>query len=162
MKYLTILVLIIALGLTLFGCIVDSPSGDDCNAGDQQCFWGTLQHCDNGSWIDWTNCATEGLQCVELEGEAQCIGGDTDTDTDTDSDTDTDTDSDTDADIQCDGTPKTCEGIGPDDDTQYYGCCDGEVVYWCEPGSDKLLYRDCSAYEKSCMYVEKWTSMYCG
>jgi hypothetical protein len=71
---------------------------------------------------------------------------DTDSDSDSDTDTDTDTDSDSDADggtdctqeaeyVACDGVPTSCEEIGADTDAQYYGCCEGVEIYYCQDGT---------------------------
>lgn len=65
--------------------------------------------------------------------------------------------------VDCAGTPPDCSSIGPDQDRQYYGCCDGAVVYWCDDqsGTWELHSLDCAASGASCDYVSSYESMYC-
>jgi hypothetical protein len=90
-------------------------------------------------------CGDDGSGASDADSDTDA---DTDTDTDGDTDTDTDTDSDSDSDsdwdagadagceadphyVACDGVPTTCEDIGPDLETQQFGCCDGIFLYLC-------------------------------
>ena len=99
--------------------------------------------------------AATGLGCGPSAAEdcfgRECDGGgDTDTDTDSDTDTDADTDSDTDTDtgtttdtdtsteapehVDCEDEPVACEDIGDTEESQYFGCCFEETVYFCQSG----------------------------
>ena len=61
------------------------------------------------------------------------------------------------------GTPTACADIGSDQTTQYYGCCDGHTVYWCDDqnGSWELHSVDCQSNGMNCDYVDSYDSMYC-
>ena len=98
---------------------------------------------------------------------------DSDTDADTDSDTDADTDSDSDWDagtdagcaadpnyVGCGGTPITCEDIGPDEESQNFGCCEGVYLYFC--GDEDFDSADCVSWGyTTCCYDEVLDYMYC-
>jgi hypothetical protein len=65
--------------------------------------------------------------------------------------------------VACNGTPASCAAIGPDQASQYYGCCAGNVVYWCDDqtGSWSLHSLDCPSDGKICGYEPSYESVYC-
>jgi hypothetical protein len=65
--------------------------------------------------------------------------------------------------VQCNGTPTTCAAIGADQNSQYYGCCAGNVVYWCDDqtGTWALHSIDCASEGQTCGYEPSVESMYC-
>ena len=64
----------------------------------------------------------------------------------------------------CGGTPSTCADIGPNVTTQHYGCCDGNVAYWCDDASGMWTLRseDCTNLGNVCKYVPTYDGLYCG
>lgn len=65
--------------------------------------------------------------------------------------------------VQCKGTISTCADISSDKQEQYYGCCDGNLVHWCddEKGPWGLRSADCAPQGKVCDYDTEFDSMYC-
>jgi hypothetical protein len=63
----------------------------------------------------------------------------------------------------CNGTPSTCADIGADQDAQYYGCCDGETVYWCDDqsGAWEIHDADCASQNQTCAYEASYDAMWC-
>jgi len=93
---------------------------------------------------------------------------DSDSDADADSDSDADdTESDTGVDTEglviCDELPTECADVGVDEDAQFYGCCFGDTVYWCQDlGQDWLLvWKDCAALGLSCAYLAELDYLWC-
>ncbi|MCP4677240.1 MAG: hypothetical protein GY854_17345 [Deltaproteobacteria bacterium] len=80
-------------------------------------------------------------------------------DSDADSDADTDADTDADADVYCSSEPSTCEDIGPDEATQYFGCCYNNTVYYCTSGT--FGSADCTTESLTCSYSETEDAMWC-
>lgn len=94
------------------------------------------------------------------DGAGSSADSDAGTDSDVDSDTDTDTDADSDGDgDECDEIPETCEDIGPDQQSQEYGCCVGDVFYWCN--NQVLNSYDCTNQGQECGYAEIFGFLYC-
>jgi hypothetical protein len=112
-------IIAIALALTV-GCSNGSSSDDDgngnCQEGATQCSEGTVQHCADGSWTNYDDCAGQGKSCVLSKGEAVCASGDSDSDSDSDGDTDGDSDSDSDADSDGDSDGDTDSDSDADSD----------------------------------------------
>jgi len=71
---------------------------------------------------------------------------------------DTDT-NDPDAGVECDGQPGSCLDVGEDAETQYVGCCLGDVVYWCDDG--EFLSTDCSEDGSACEFNSQLEAMWC-
>ena len=97
-------------------------------------------------------------------GDGAGPGGDAGTDVGTDSDTDSDSDADSDADadsgaggdagctddpdfVSCGGTPSTCSDMAD----SYFGCCDGDTLFYCEDGAT-LGEVPCAEGGLSCCY----------
>ena len=89
-----------------------------------------------------------GYACTVNDG-----GGDTDGGTDSDGGTDTDTDNH----VDCTGIPTSCEDIGHDAATQYFGCCFDNIVYFCVDGA--LENTDCE--DDTCSYSAQEDAMWC-
>jgi len=86
-----------------------------------------------------------------------------DADADSDADTETDTGIDTEGYVACDAEPSDCEEIGDDEDSQYYGCCFDDAVYWCqEYGGDWLMvWKDCGELGLDCAYLDDQGFLWC-
>lgn len=63
----------------------------------------------------------------------------------------------------CASTPTQCSDIGPDPESQYYGCCVGDTIYWCDDqsGTWSLNDIDCSSRGERCGYEPSVESNYC-
>ncbi len=91
-----------------------------------------------------------------------CANDDSAEDTGTDTGTETDMETDTGTyDVYCDGMPSACEDIGVDDEAQEAGCCDEDVLYWCDPASDVLESMDCGSYGLTCRFDYYYLAMRC-
>jgi len=53
----------------------DTDADGDCTGDASQCVGDMVQICEEGNWIDWTDCAAQGMTCALVQGEAQCVGG---------------------------------------------------------------------------------------
>jgi len=49
----------------------------------------------------------------------------------------------------CDGEPQFCDDIGSNSFENWYGCCWGNAVYWCDTGDE------IHAHRRSCTYVSQ-------
>jgi hypothetical protein len=65
--------------------------------------------------------------------------------------------------MSCARTPTSCEDVGPDQAAQFYGCCAGDTIYWCDDqtGSWALHDIDCSSRGERCGYEPSVESNYC-
>ena len=65
--------------------------------------------------------------------------------------------------VACNGTPTSCLDIGSDQTEQFYGCCDGQTVYWCDDqsGTWEIHELDCAANNQQCDFDSTYASMYC-
>lgn len=52
--------------------------------------------------------------------------------------------------VACDAEPATCEDIGPDADTQWFGCCFADLLYFCDAAEMSEI--DCGASGQVCAY----------
>ena len=64
-----------------------------------------------------------------------------------------------DAGADCDELPSACQHIGDDPETQYFGCCFQNVVYWCDEG--EFLLTDCTEGGNTCAYNSQLEAMWC-
>jgi hypothetical protein len=106
------------------------PPGADCAEGDRRCAGDIVEHCIDGDWRAWEECAPRGLICALFQGEAVCMeavsqdddtelvadAGDLDVDSDRQTDTeaaavDSDADSDNDSDSDSDSDSGEGEGL---------------------------------------------------
>jgi hypothetical protein len=55
---------------------------DECEDGESRCDGDMVQRCEDSCWQDWDDCAAQNTPCAVIQGEAQCIGSDSDADTD--------------------------------------------------------------------------------
>ena len=79
MKYLLLATL--ATVLVFGGCdddCSDIDGGDtdttECSGSNTQCAGDMVQHCVDGSWINFDDCAAWDATCVVAGGEAECFG----------------------------------------------------------------------------------------
>lgn len=183
--------LILAVGclIAAMSCGTDDPASDGARCDNEQarCDGMLLQRCERGQWRSYdcaAHCASSGLSalaCSDPDGNGvftcSCgtpgVGGTAGFDGGVAGMGGTSGNGGsggvggtggTDPYVACNGTPETCEDIGPDVDQQYFGCCDGSVVFWCqdEEGAWTLVSEDCSVDGLACRYVDEWDSMYCG
>lgn len=65
--------------------------------------------------------------------------------------------------LPCSGTPATCADLGATQEVQYYGCCDGNNVYWCDDqsGAWELHGGDCATMGGTCDYDPSYDGMWC-
>jgi hypothetical protein len=63
----------------------------------------------------------------------------------------------------CKTTPAKCDDIAGSKTDQFYGCCKGETVYWCEDdnGTWKFSSVDCAKTQQVCGYDSQFDAMYC-
>jgi hypothetical protein len=64
-----------------------------------------------------------------------------------------------DSDSDCPAEPASCEDIGESEEAQYFGCCFGGSVYFCEGGELKTI--DCEDDGNDCGYNAKGNFMDC-
>lgn len=64
-----------------------------------------------------------------------------------------------DAGVDCEEQPEACADIGQDADAQLFGCCFGNVVYWCDSG--ELYSSDCTTAGAVCDYNATQGAMWC-
>ena len=65
--------------------------------------------------------------------------------------------------VACVQVPTQCEDLGSDDVSRLFGCCDGNVLYWCEfDGSTwNLGSENCSSTAETCDYDATAQAMKC-
>ncbi len=65
--------------------------------------------------------------------------------------------------VPCSGTPSTCADLGTEQAEQYYGCCAGDTVYWCDDqtGAWELHAADCVSMGGTCDYDPAFEGMWC-
>ena len=63
----------------------------------------------------------------------------------------------------CGAIPQNCDDIAGDQAAQAYGCCMGNVVYYCadKHGTWSLLSADCEATQQRCGYDPNYEALYC-
>ncbi len=122
---LVVTVLVVAVGCEDEGWGITEDGGTDekCNNGDDRCYQNVVERCNDETWSTWSDCTAQGLQCVIMEGEAQCFnsGGDADGDADSDADGDADSDADGDADTDSDGDADSDSDTDADTDSDENG-----------------------------------------
>ncbi len=65
--------------------------------------------------------------------------------------------------VACASTPSECSDIGSEDVDLLYGCCDGDVLYWCENDGSGWEFRtqNCATTNEVCNYVQLQDRMGC-
>ena len=65
--------------------------------------------------------------------------------------------------VACDGAPTTCDDLGADDVSRLFGCCDVDVLYWCEfDGSTwTVSSKNCATTAETCDYSAAAQAMKC-
>ena len=65
--------------------------------------------------------------------------------------------------VLCDAEPTTCDDIGADEAAWWFGCCVGDLLFYCgEDGGDWLLNEvDCTAGGELCVYDPESDYMDC-
>ncbi len=65
--------------------------------------------------------------------------------------------------VDCSVSPLVCADIGPDKNSQLYGCCSGNTVYWCDDESGTWELHDvvCDTMDGVCGYAVDYASVYC-
>ena len=65
--------------------------------------------------------------------------------------------------VACAKVPTECADIGADGPTRLYGCCDGNVLYWCDyDGSSwSVMVENCDNTAEACDYDESAQAMRC-
>jgi hypothetical protein len=66
---------------------------------------------------------------------------------------------DADAGVDCVELPADCLDIGEDAETQYFGCCFENSVFWCDNG--EFLQSDCTDVGSTCGYYSQLEAMWC-
>jgi len=64
-----------------------------------------------------------------------------------------------DAGAECQELPEACEDVGEDIETQYFGCCFENSVYWCDDG--QFYSTDCTEGGSTCAYNSQLEAMWC-
>ena len=184
---------VLALGFltAAFACGSDGDpvEGGECTGVATRCEGLVLTRCESGQWKTYdcaTHCASSGLEALgcsdpELNGTFTCTCGTTYPDSGvagmaglggaggtagtgaTAGASGTAGSGGAEPYVPCNGVPTDCAGVGPDEDAQYYGCCLGDLVYWCDDqsGTWELSWHDCSEEQQTCKYAADFDSMYC-
>ena len=66
---------------------------------------------------------------------------------------------DADAGVECDELPADCLDLGEDAETQYFGCCFENTVFWCDDG--EFHSSDCTDVGSTCGYYSQLEAMWC-
>lgn len=114
-------------------------------------------------------CLTLVLLAPAVVAPVACSGsaddqGSSDSDSDSDSESETDADAGCEANphyVACGDVPTTCAEIGPDEESQLFGCCVGTSYYFCQ--EEMMTTGECISYGYSdCCYDPELDAMYCG